>query len=450
MWYGSSVLLKWWTEPGHLREVIAPGLAGRNAKGRLVGVIERHSDTGDFPHELLRASLGAFLMDGPAPYNLRRGQGPGLTLEPPDATGGDYDSSTGRITVNSPEIESFGALFRRIRASAGDRPSTPKPLFIAVHPADRDDVRAALVEGSTRLPDRRRVTPLDIRTDGGDSFVVPRFADDTDETSWVDLVAVNGAEQGRQTLSWSYRVGAPPVLERVDIEIEGGTPVYAAEWEQPELPDEVVRGDTYMNRRRTLNEEFNALPAEPPDRDRLDDVVVRLRFSRPVVVPDVTLGTTTLMASGPLVAVQSDWVLRASRVGIASAERPVGLGLSVSAFDSDDAFLDGRPATPTFLRRDGTEWIGYEAAEGNAVGTGGDDRTHWIKLTVGSFDCSAIGMEFNAARKKEEELGRITLFDDSALQDPAYLEAGRQTERLNAAMKDCVDRAFRLKQVPAK
>ena len=159
LWYGSSVLLKWWTEhlggPSLIKELIAPGLAGRNAKGRLVGVIERRSDTGDFPHELLRASVGAYLMDGPAPYNLKRGadMGPGLKLLPPDATGGrfdDYDPPTGRITVTTSEIESFGALFRRIRASAGDRPLTPKPLFIAVNPVDRYDVRAALVEVSER------------------------------------------------------------------------------------------------------------------------------------------------------------------------------------------------------------------------------------------------------------------------------------------------------------
>ena len=139
-----------------------------------------------------------------------------------------------------------------------------------------------------------------------------------------------------------------------------------------------------MNRRRTLNEELNALPDEPSNRERLNDVVVRLRFSRPVVSPDVALGATLLTASERDPAPQRDWVLSASRVGISSADREAGrLGLSVLAMDSDGAILDGRPATPVALRPDGTGWRGYEAGgEPLRVGTGGDDRTHWITLAA--------------------------------------------------------------------
>jgi len=396
LWYGNSVLFKWWTE--HLprgmaliRDLFAPGLRAGGAKTRLANLIVRYSETKDFPHELLRASLGAYLLDGPAPYSLRRGASLGFRPAPPLHTGyGFYDASNGRIAVNIFPIASFGALFRRIsaadyaalRAGGGDERIEPELLFIAVKPDDRHEVRVALVEHSTRLPDGgRRVTLLDIRTDEGASFVVPRFANDLGETVNVDIVAVNGSlSDGHRNLSMSCGVGGPPILERAEILIDGGTPVYAAEWEQPETPDRVLSGDAYMDRRRQLKEERNALPDNLPNADRLDNVVVRLRFSKPVSTSEVRLGQTALQAAGgPPQKV--DWEFRASRVDIAAADREAGaLKLIVRATDADNAQLDGEPETPAALRPDGTGWIGYEAGEASTHGRGGDDRKHRLAL----------------------------------------------------------------------
>jgi hypothetical protein len=394
MWYGSSILFKWWTE--HLTsgetivpELFAPGLTPGNAKDRLINVIEEYSQE-DFPLQFLRAGIATQLLNGPEPYRLSRGHEPvleNLANRPEEI---DPQSLCPDILHFDVSIEPWAAYYRTITAASQCEPDKPKPLFIFIDPGDsgqtrnESDVRVALIETSLRFgkDKRKRVTVDELQLDGWDRFVVPHFADDSDETVKIDLVAVNGSPSMLRNLEWKFAVGAPPLLENVRI-IVGAETVYDAVWMQGEIPDKVMRQDLYrIAACRKLNVIKNKLSEDIESDGKLKDVRVELGFSKPVGIFNARLGQTELRPNEPGTLRKSIEISVPEITFDTSPESGGEIKLSVEALDEAHMELDGNPKTAAALTPEGDGWLDYESGDdGVNDGTGGADTNHKLRVS---------------------------------------------------------------------
>lgn len=363
-----------------MRELWAPGLSRRDGTRRLEAVIEAHAPSRDFSAELLRASVATMLLNGPAPYRFELGSELGAPFVP-EAVVPDRPLKT--IQRENDAVAPWAALLRRIRAEDKRDPGAAEPLFITVEPNDPERLRVALVETSSRFEEgnSKRVELLELEDDGRGTFVVPRFAADVGETTSIDIVAVNSSPRAYRRLRWSYAFGGPPTLDRVRIEV-GGETVYDASWTSPELPDDILSFNAYLDlARRELDIGRNSLAeAVEPGAGTLDDLVVELEFSKPVRLDDVTLGEFSFQLDGAN-ELATEHTLRETSVDLSDASGE--LQLTVDASDEGGLRFDAAPSSPAALADDGEGWRAYEADGPSEQRAGGVDRNHVMHLGLG-------------------------------------------------------------------
>ncbi len=385
VWYSSAVLFKWWTENlaignNLVAELLGPELTSGNAKQHLVNVLKRHAPPNSaFPDLFLDATLASYLLTGPEPYALKRGKEV-VKQRPRETIGGPfshetYDSLTGKIQPETVRIPSFAAYFQRVPAEKMAHASEAKPLFISVTTKDPGAVRFAFVEHSSRFPDRRRVTEI-----SPGSYVIPRFANDLDETLYVDLVAVNGDVSNSTEIDWSFSVGGPPILEKVRIE-SSGKEIYQASWQPPQQRDEVLDWGRYSANSPGLQQVTNQIPEEMLKQEALRDTNIQLTFSQPVALREVSLGDTEIQHTQQ--GVRDYWELSVERVPLnLEPDSNQELTLSVNAWNGDAMRLDAKPDSRAALNDNGRTWFAYEGQKN--PNRGGVDQNHIINRQPGT------------------------------------------------------------------